>query len=354
MTTAIDSNSKWYENFKHVSWLLFAFSIVFLSTHWAIEELTPHKKSLLSYLLKDAGIAGLIALFLNLSIEWINRKRHHDHQARLITELQQKYQAITDKLLHDLENKHQATSAHLLSDVTKKLFQTVYERNVDPEVFRQVDLHLLKASIMRKEFFVDFKLRRFVDPATNQATNFVVLDFCNDFQVINLTNAAVEADIAKAMVDVTPQYKNHCYFKKVTINGREIDRKELEERNHVVATENYLTLNIPQSIKPNDPQIVRIEYTKLAPIDYNEIVVTTIPMDGITLTASDPEEFFTISAVSLHPSNEELITPKTQKHLYRWKINNAILPGQGIVMMWHPTHTAVDPPHVAISPPSAP
>ncbi|UCU94452.1 hypothetical protein [Hydrogenophaga taeniospiralis] len=333
---ASTSQLKWYENFKHVSWVLLVSSLIFLSLHWFIEEHSTYGKSLASYLFKDAGIAGLIALILNLSIEWINRKRHQSHQDTLINELQQKYQSITDKLLSDLEQKHQSTSAELLSGVTKKLFQTVYERNVDPEVFRQVDMHLLKAESMRRAFHADFKLRRFLDPATNQATNFVVLDFCNDFKVVNLTSRVIEADVAKALVDVTPQYKDHCYFKRVTIDGQEFSRQSLATLGHTTTDNNYLTLSIKQNIQPGDIKTVRIEYTKLAPLDYNEIVVTTIPMDGISLTVSDPEEFFTVSAVSLHPANEKQITPKDQRHLCRWEIESAILPGQGILMLWHP------------------
>jgi hypothetical protein len=317
----------WYENFRVVSFTLGMVSLILIGIHWYLDQHTSTSigKSLFSYIFKDAGIAGLIALFLNISIEWINRKRHTNNQ---------------DYLLAKLEEKHEETSKSLLTSVNKQLFKTVYERNIDPAVFDQVEKHLLRAETMRKDFLASFKVSPFLDPTSGEATNFVKIEFCNTFRLFNLTDKPIEVVVAKAIVDVTPLYRDSCYFKKVTLGAEIIDKDALADTHVKVAPgRNLLKLEIKRIVPPDDSLPVEIEYCKLAPVDYSEIVLTTIPMDGLTLEVSDPQEIYTVDAVSLHPEDEILKTPKDQRHLLRWKIEHAILPGQGIVMFWHPAST---------------
>lgn len=320
----------WFENFKTVSFILFGFSLGCLILHWALSEFfsSQVKNSLPNFLLKEAGMAGLIALFLNLSIEWINRKRHASHQ---------------EALLSKLDSKHEETSKKLLLDVNKQLFKTVYERNIDEHVFDQVEEHLLRAKTMRKGFATLFKLTRFVDPATNNSTEFVQLECCNDYQLSNLTDKPIKVFVVKALVDVTPKYRQHCKFHRVSIGDDVIEGAELDKMVETVDGRNFILLKIEREVPPNDSVPVRVEYKKLAPIDYAEIVVTTIPMDGLILEVIDPLECFTVEAVSLHPEDETLRTPSDQKYLRRWHIEHAILPGQGIVMLWHPNGAKTEP-----------
>ncbi len=321
-----DSPPVWYENFPVVSAVILVVSLVFLGLHWWTKTPATSKEedSLLNFVLKEVGFAGLVAFILNLSIEWVNRKRHAGHQ---------------ESLLARLEIKHEQTSAKLLKDVNEHLFKTIYERNIDPSVFQQVEEHLLRAKVMRKEFIASFKITRFSKPGDKLAERYVRIDFCNSYRIFNLTDKPIEVDVAKAIVDVTPNFKEDCYFKRVTLGAEELNRGALKEADCIkeMPNRNFITLHVKRTIPPADSLPVTVEYTKLAPLDYSEIVLTTVPMDGLMLEISDPEETFTTEALSLHPESENLLTPPDQKHLRKWKIDQAILPGQGIVMLWHPT-----------------
>ncbi len=76
MGLADSGSTRWYEDIRPISCVIAAASVACLAVHWGLDQFASPRvaKSLISYLLKDAGIAGLVALFLNLSIEWVNRK----------------------------------------------------------------------------------------------------------------------------------------------------------------------------------------------------------------------------------------------------------------------------------------
>jgi hypothetical protein len=238
-------------------------------------------------------------------------------------------------LLLELEKKHVETTKQLLVEVNEQLFKTVYQRNIDAAVFAQVETHLLRSDVMRREFEVAFKLKRFLEPATSKPTEFVELNYRNDYYVVNLTDSPVAVDVAKAMVDVTPSYREHCKFTQVDLGGEIITGEEL---NNLVTNHdqrNLMTLKINRVIPANEKLRVSVEYSKLAPLDYCEIICSTVPMDRLTLEVNTPDELFTIEAISLHPEDE--VVKVAKKHQSKWCIEQAILPGQGIAMMWHLT-----------------
>lgn len=322
-TQTIPTQHLWYADFNKVSLTLLAFSLLLLVAYWALTEYTTYKNSLPVFLIKEAGMAGLIALILNISIEWVNRKRHNDHQT---------------SLLEKLDLKHEATSTKLLKEVTKKVFQAVYERNVDPTLFKQVDKHLLRADVMRRDFSATFTLEPFQDPRTQgqKETGLVKLHFFNTFEICNLKEEPYSGILVKAVVDINPQFKENCHFNKITIGDKIYNKAELANQDLCKEVEGYLVVKIAGELKPNESKLISIEYVKLAPIDFNEIVVSTIPMDCLSLHISDPKQMFTIKAVSLHPSDEVLTSAPENRYLYSWKIKDAVLPGQGMVVMWHP------------------
>jgi hypothetical protein len=149
----------------------------------------------------------------------------------------------------------------------------------------------------------------------------------------------VTVAVAKATVDVTPIYKDHCKFTRVELGGEVIEGDKLEELVKHHEDRNFMSLVINRSVPPNDSFPVRVEYRKLAPLDYSEIICTTVPMDNLYLEVNTPDELFTVSALSLHPEDEVL--KYKEKHQSKWKIEQPILPGQGIVMMWHLTDKSV-------------
>lgn len=112
-------------------------------------------------------------------------------------------------------------------------------------------------------------------------------------------------------------------------------QKRLDKYASGLDDRNFISLTISRLIPANDSINVALEYQKLAPMDSSEIIVTSVPMDEIMLEVVDTSELFTVEAMSLHPENEVLVTPSDHRHLMQWKIEHAILPGQGIVMMWH-------------------
>ncbi len=328
---------KWYENFKIVNWVILLASSFCLIVHWLISRNFDAEisRSLLNVVLEELGLAGLIALILNLSIEWVNRKRHEHHQHSLLDELDIKHQETTIDLLKRSEEQQKETAKSLLIDVDKALFNRVYKRNIDESVFQQIEKHLLRADIMRRNFRSHFTVRLFP-----KDENLAVVEYVNDYRVFNVTNKPVNVSVVKAVVDVTPKYRGECKFTRITIGDEIFTEEQLVALVKEDDSRSFISLTIEKSVPPNDSIPVRIEYIKLAPADYVEVVITTVPMDGLHIAVTDPSEKFTIQAVSLHPESERPLTPNDRAVHKEWIIENAILPGQGIALLWHPTHSS--------------
>lgn len=312
-------NLKWYERLRWVSSALLVSSIILISIYWAAHRYfaSEYANSLPIFILKELGMAGFVALILNISIEWVNRARHVAHQ---------------NSLLEELEKKHVDTSKRLLTDVNEQLFQTVYKRNIDSRVFDQVEKHLLKASTMRRDFEVHLTLEPFLK--NGNVTEFVKITLINKYKLVNLTNDAISGSVLSIVVDITPDHKEQCKFKCLVVGDTRFEEPDLDKM--VVENQSTINLKYAHSIPANDSIEISVSYEKLAPLDYNEVIITTISLDNLKLSVVDPQNAFTVSTVSLHPEDGIRKSPIDQKYLTNWEIESPVLPGQGIVVMWYP------------------
>lgn len=322
---------KWYEQFKIVNGVLAVASLFLLVIYWSVNEHVSSERggvlvTFLAFLAKEVGMAGLIALFLNLSIEWVNRSRHYSQQSLL---------------LEALEQKHRETSEILLNNVNKQLFETIYKRNVDSDVFSQVEEHLLKADTMRREFSAAFTLQPFF--YEGRQTEFVKLRFRNSYKVCNLTKDPVFAPVVRIVLDVTPCFAEHSKFKRIKVGKEILSESDLKGVVRSIPDRDFISIVVEREVPPMGELPIEIEYEKLAPLNYVEIVTTTVAMDGLNIEIIDQSEFFTVDAISLHPVDERRKTPIGNPVSSQWILDKPILPGQGIVLLWHPKNAACIP-----------
>lgn len=359
MNNNSDSQPKIYERFGVISVIMLLLAIALLTGHHYVESYTqsagvsntatPSPGSdnahpdgsahvpvgehgnaalhILGIVLKESGFAVLVAFFLNLSVEWVNRRRHADQEAHLIAAIDAKHEARTNSLVERLNNKYDETSKNLLRNV----FQTVYERYIESSVFEQIDKHVLRKDVMRKHYRLAMEISRI--PAEPEL---VALKLYISYDIVNLTDRPVENVLLGALIDVDPKHMEKCQFARASIGNKEYGAEELEGYKTVVADGTQWLLQVRGEIAPQQHLHVELEYCKVGPAEYSEAICTTVQMDGLELEVVNIDESLIVDTASLHPEDVIKTSQRGERYKTAWKIPHAILPGQGAIIFWHP------------------
>lgn len=318
--------------------LVLAIALLVGSEHLATSQ-EPYAK-FLAAATREAGFACLIAFFLNISVEAVTRLRHEEMERSLVERMDSKQQERIDSLLKSLDQKYQETSTALLRDV----FRTVYERNIDPNVFKVVDNHVLKTDLMRKNFRVSMCIRPIRNEAGVLAPDLVELHFHIRYDAVNITDGDIEVLVLGAQFDVTPSHEERCKFEKAVVGTKTYSSEELEPFVKRDEANAMWQLAISNTIPARGSIPIELIYRKVGPRNFSEVICTTKQMDGLdvdVLVADADVQDLQVQAVSLHPETETLVSSPTRPEYNAWRISHAILPGQGMVVFWHPKRVKV-------------
>lgn len=324
---------RWFEQFWVISFAnLLLFSALF-ATYLHIPKGADAQPTHLALFLKEAAFACLVAFFLNVSIEWVNRKRHQLQEEKLVRHLDMKHKERQDELLKSLDERHTQSSLALLKDV----FRTVYERNIEPGVFKVVDNHVLRRDVMRKNYQLALKISPIADLGESGGTHDLVdLTFQIEFDVVNLRQIAIDSLLLGATIDVLPSHDSRCRFMKAEIGGVIHEGEALDRHTIFDEEESLRTLRITGNLKPAESVKVILIYSKVAPKNYSEVICSTVQMDGLKLDVYLEDDSLAVHAISLHPEDAVATENSVFRRHSSWKIPHAILPGQGAVLFWHP------------------
>ena len=359
MSGAGSGKKKIYEYLWFVSLVSLGLALGLLTLHHRWEHSAEPDLKFLAIVAKEAGLASFVAFFLNLSVEWINRRRHVEQEASLVALIDSKHQERIETLLSGLrqehqdllrafgdaiEKQHQDHTAKLLEDLNAKynktseallrnVFQTVYERYIEPGVFEVIEAHVLRKDVMRKDYKSSLTLSRL---SGENPENFVNLCFANTYEVVNLTDRTIDNPVVLSIIDVTPGYEDRCKFISAIVDGKKYSEQDLAV--HITQMDNgaYVKLSISHQLLPRASVKVTILYNKVGPRNFAEVVCTTVQMDSFVMETISHDPELQVLAMSLHPEPEVHLPHPVNAGYTKWKIDHAILPGQGMVVFWHP------------------
>lgn len=330
------SAPQWYERLSRVSLLILLLSFALLGIHAHLKNRGGHTYDFLSELAHEAGFAGLVALFLNLSIEWVNRRRHADQEAALVRQLDSLHSERIATLLGVLDRKYQETANALLKD----LFRTVYGRNIDPGVFKIVEDHVLKKELMRKHYKFSMGIRPLLEN-TELVANLVGLTFDIQYTAVNISSTKYEGTLLSAVIDITPEHESECRFLEARIGDKVYTAEELVNFVEKNTRDSMWVLRIKGEIDVEGQVPVSLRYKKVGPRDYSEVICSTVQMDGMEVVVVTTVKELKVNAVSLHPESERETSLPNPDYM-SWRVDHAFLPGQGMVIFWHPKRRDAD------------
>ena len=287
--------------------------------YWVEHEL--HWK-LRSHILTEIGIAGIVAIILAATIEYVSRKRD-----------ERRFKEEKDAIKNDV-------------------FEHVLGYRLPEGTFAELDEQILNASFIRKNFTVTYKLSPLDDP------RFIKINGQISYKVLNLTPGPKDFEfrtgIEKAPIAELDDLVKFTVV-KVRGTGVDVDLQTQEEIKKAIdyKTPNHLYIRKKLTIcgKEHISATIRFEVVR-ALQGGSEYFLTPILSLGFELFVQAWEEI-EVSAAAYLPEN----LAEGDQHLkrqdsYHWILQRPMLPYQGVYVNWKSKPKVAPPP--AVPPPPVP
>jgi hypothetical protein len=311
-----------------VYFLLFLLSVIALMVSYNVKphvsishgEIIPSDVTadLLSSLLKDLGIAGLVAIFLAITFERLS--------AREFEKIARREQS---RIKHDV-------------------FRYVYGHHVPEDIRKEIHTKVLTAKFVRDTIELSYTLT----PITSVNGRYMQLDLIAKYAVRNLTNRPekyrIEPSVEKPPI---PEFADRVGFRFLEITGsaeplQRLDELQLDKKGYVTKDEISTSLKPPQPlVMPTRLTIVTVGYRSITHLDggYDYFMFadhTCKTSIGVRVPSND-------YSVALRDFGGEELMPHPVWHQpengrFYWESETPILKNQGIYITWSP-NTETEP-----------
>jgi hypothetical protein len=277
--------------------------------------------------------AVLIAWLLNLSVEYIARKRH-----------QRQASAVEGYL----EGQRQI----LLKNMSKDVFSAVYEMNMPSSVFTTVRNSVFLCGFFRSNYVVDVDVQRVdVTMPNGHKEDRVKLRIRQQYDAKNISTLA---GIQKLLVGASIDHRKYgrpnadasqfIHFSVQLLNHlgepfgpvRTFTPTELKELLKVSEDKRFETIDLEVDLLSGWSVRVDVVYNQYHPTDGADMVCCMQPAAGIEINATVPHEDFELDLYSLHPVTEKDESEPDCLARRRWQVGPGILPGHGAFITWRP------------------
>ena len=269
--------------------------------------LSHTQTGLMEALLKECGIAGLVALVVALTVEQLSQEEFK-------------------KLALDERNA-----------IKRDVFHYVYGRNIPEEITKEIDTQILETDFVRNKLMTHFLL----DPFEHDGERYLLNDCTISYQVQNIA-ADDRTFPLKHAIDKPPLAALSDRVKYVSLNVKDckspIEWDEDQLKNRHIRSETEITLDLPKEIvvEKGRSATVELKYTavrnlKGGRIDYN----LTSHASGIEVVVHVPKGGLQVSADAYSPYRPTPTGRHVPKNGYHnWTIDRPLLPYQGVYITW--------------------
>lgn len=303
-------------------------------SHFLVNVFNNHSDTLqslnklLAHFLNEVGLAGLIACGLAVTIERFSTREFVKHAQQLAAD---EREAIKHDVFH-------ATFGHF----------------VPKAIIDELTSQVLIETFLRKNFFMIYTLRPFVDVDTH--STYVLVEFEMKYDIINLSPYR-RPFILKAAFSKPPlaSLQDQAKFLSVCAEGCEQPFTIQEDDIRILARSgSYISLNHqePLWIKPGEDQATTITIHSQTVKHYaggSSFFSVEYPTADLELTAHVYDRTLDVysGATPVSPDFEWMMeTPRhrPQYGYFNWKLQRPLLAFQAIYLTWNPKDlVAVDP-----------
>ncbi|HKP86664.1 MAG TPA: hypothetical protein VJZ26_11240 [Blastocatellia bacterium] len=299
---------------------LLSISLIALASGSQLEE----ANKLLSHLLRDIGISGLVGFLLAMTFE-----RLSEYEAKRLAE--EEREAITEEFRKVTEEEREA--------IKKDVFYYVLGYDIPQKIRDEISTQVLKSLYIRENLVMDFGLEVIKAPDTGESYMRTVCKMSYDIK--NLTKER-QVFRLNPSVDMAPvaSLAGETKFISLSASGCENPCSFTEEQLRGMTAENeveiYLKLDREIIVLPGRVTSVEVKYQTVRFLrrGHLDFVFTTHTCDlDLTVRIHNPDVKIIASAFA------ENILKKTTKYdesfgYYNWKIDRPLLAYQGINVTW--------------------
>jgi hypothetical protein len=263
--------------------------------------------------IKEIGLAALVAVIINFSIEGFNRKRHEKEKSELISEI---------NLAHNSQREDQ------IIKLNTQMFETIYKRNIPDNFFREIEELLLKGNFMRSNSEWVFQIKKHDE-------NFAKLNIKHRYTIKNISNTRQTYKTSLGF-DVDLERRNEFSVESMKAGNQYEIKVQPASTKIVSPTHEWWTYEMDTQIEAGGEIQCDVEYTRLSRLTGKEVICSITPTNDMKVSVITPNIDFNVRGMSIHPrgaieeSSSQIFTMKS------WKVDGPLLPGQGFLLDWSP------------------
>lgn len=308
-----------------------------------------HVKELYSHLVRDIGIAGLVAFGLSLTVERVSKKEF----IHLANEQRDSFIEEFNKEVDKDREARQTLFNTMIEDeknvIKRNVFEYVYGHGLPPAIIREIDAQILRSHFVRDTLNVKHTLLPY-----DKSQEFIKIITENRFIVRNLM---MEEKIFEwsAMIESEPRPEFHgdAKFTKLiiqneseSVNLSEPELLQQSDRNKVPGH-----IVIPKNIKMkpgSSVEVICLMQTIMPKNNgYDIFISAPAPTMQLDLRVDVVDLNLIVHAYPFHRDNLIKDTDhQIHKNSYHWKLNSPVLPHQGCYLCWH-----IPPEEIKLLPP---
>jgi len=303
-------------NNRRIFWLgVISLILLFVANLLEIATKTPPDQSYwwaaatwVSFI-KELGIAFFIALIISIAIERAARTEFDKTIKQRVTEIQE------------------------------NVFKSTFSRNIPKALIDEVENLVLRADFIRRDHRTTYRLSirsaRAINPAIVNDFNVVFIDKTTFYVVKNVSGVrkdfSVKVGIEKPPIE---ELKNYVSIDQVRIRDQELTPEMIRggDMDLQDAFKNFE--HTVRNIEPNQEVTVLTKCTVIKMLTDVEIWRSLLPSDGMHLTVQFPPGTGAFGASSLHRAEVSKLVSDDAAGYHEWKLDQAVLPHQGIVFWW--------------------
>ncbi|WP_369975511.1 hypothetical protein [Xanthomonas bundabergensis] len=264
--------------------------------------------------MKEVGLAAMVAVIINFSIEAFNRKRHEKEKRDLI---------------ETINSAHSDQREAQIKAINEKIFQTVYERNIPSNFFKAIEEQMLRSNFLRMDSIYVLRLEPY------DANNAKIV-FRHSYKIKNMNSTAITYPMAVGF-DVMKSLGDEHKVTKFKAGTTELIGDELNAiKQDKTEMHQWWSIKLDHLVEPEDIIDCVVEFIRISPRTGKEAICSMLPTDKMSVQVYDRDRSFSVRAMTLHPRPEIVKQIDEEGGIYHWELDGALFPGQGFLIDWVP------------------
>jgi hypothetical protein len=232
--------------------------------------------------------------------------------------------------------RHRKDAQDSMDQLATNVLSAVYKRDIPDQVFHQVEKTIIQSNFVRSDFEVSYGIEYLDDKR-----EYVACITHASFTIENISREDLNYDFAVEIeAPCREEFESVTTVETMEYGDQKLSEEQLSEANQKAEnTEAFKKYAHAVPIKAGKSETFSVKYKMVKYSRDNESFRSLITSQGVKFRVTAPDDI-KIHAVAQHPSS--LVDEGKLGSTYRWKMQEVMLPYQGVVLWWEPLSISGD------------